>query len=725
MPSAILSGVTDGIRPRLFLIAPGIAGPYTDGAGARLRLLAETLVDEVDVVLATTEPPEPPIDGVRVVSADDAACVPEATVADLTLAVPATYAERPATVAACRRMGIDFARGGTPRAMAEQLREASTGRISLLGMRIGLLKQAAVCVAASEQQALVAQGLLLGAQRADAADPDLIVRLPTPLPPGRPSTMPGARAWFDFIGPLDPICLVPRAEIETADLDTPIRAIAILRREIPNMRLVFMTTATHDGALPAHVARAMDLARELKLLDVGVFFNTKPGWVEWSERGRWLNEAAVGLVIEDASGGGAHASAALADLIWAARPVVATIGSAGQAAAARVGLDVTPGDPEALASCLQRFFNVETVRAAAEGAVQAERARRQAASPTLALLDWLYRPATAPESSTHEPIVAPENRLDELQWALQQVVDHLEGLEHRAKSDRFAESLAGDLESRLDAFEQVEQTAHDSERTLADTSQQLDETLHALHEISESAQELREAVAQAEQGRDAAQSELALLRTAAGTLEAELEHARGQLTDRESSLQTVQDKIAEEWNRREAVLVDTGDALMRRVREVEAELQAARDRGASLETMHAVMEQERDGLAAETEALRETSRSAGDDADARVAAAADEAQALAAQIVELQQARSAAAAQTAELAEMQEKLVLAEKRLAEARSGEVRATGARADTEAELSLLRTQFADTQQVAANQARRLNILRKIPGARLLWRLISRGR
>jgi hypothetical protein len=204
--------------------------------------------------------------------------------------------------------------------------------------------------------------------------------------------------------------------------------------------------------------------------------------------------------------------------------------------------------------------------------------------------------------------------------------------------------------------------------------------------------------------------------------EASLGEAQQRLAAREAQLQEGHAAAEEQWAGREAALQGTAQAFEQQLQQTELALQETRDRAASLETIHAVMEQERDALAAEASELRAALEAADSDADARVAAAADEAQALQARILELQEAEGTAARSSAAAEAMQARLDQAEARLKQARDAEVRAASARAESEAELSHVRTQLAELQAVAARQERRLNWVRRIPGAVWLWRLFG---
>lgn len=141
------------------------------------------------------------------------------------------------------------------------------------------------------------------------------------------------------------------------DPKTLLRAVAILFERHPNVRLFFQGTKHPNSGVPEMgiVAESRNLARELGLLNVSVFFNTS--WVNYSERHNYLAEADVGVSTHFD-----HIETTMAfrtrilDYLWASVPIVATDGDYFAELIEREGLGkvVTARDEIALANALEK-----------------------------------------------------------------------------------------------------------------------------------------------------------------------------------------------------------------------------------------------------------------------------------------------------------------------------------------------------------------------------------
>ncbi len=157
------------------------------------------------------------------------------------------------------------------------------------------------------------------------------------------------------------------------DAETAIRAVAVLARERPRVRLVFMGGAPDHPAARESTRAARALAGELGLLGSVVHFHDT--WVPYAERGAWLTQADCAI--------SAHADhletrfayrTRLLDCFWAQLPVVCTSGDdlAERVERERLGAVAPPRDPEALARALAQVLEAgresyrERLRAAAE-----------------------------------------------------------------------------------------------------------------------------------------------------------------------------------------------------------------------------------------------------------------------------------------------------------------------------------------------------------------------
>ncbi|MBI3968786.1 MAG: glycosyltransferase [Chloroflexi bacterium] len=146
---------------------------------------------------------------------------------------------------------------------------------------------------------------------------------------------------------------------EWLDPLTPIRAVARLAPEWPELRLVFPGVAHPNPDVPAMpvVARTIELARELNLLDRHVFFGD--GWVDYEGRVRYLLEADVGV-----SAAPAHLETHFAfrtrllDYIWTGLPMVVTAGDplADLVRERELGRVVPAGDDAAFAAALAELL---------------------------------------------------------------------------------------------------------------------------------------------------------------------------------------------------------------------------------------------------------------------------------------------------------------------------------------------------------------------------------
>ena len=218
-------------------------------------------------------------------------------------------------------------------------------------------------VCASEKQrdlwlgAMLAERLIAPARH--DADPSLrslidVVPFGLPAAPAVASGEGGPRRRFaDAIGPDDEIVLWNGGLWPWLDPETAIRAVGLLARRRPNVRLVFMGAARQ---LPAQrtAERARALAAELGLLDRIVLFNDE--WVPFEKRADWLLEADCALSTHDDHLETRFAyRTRLLDCFWARLPVVCTGGDdlGALVERERLGAVVAPRDPAAAAGALE------------------------------------------------------------------------------------------------------------------------------------------------------------------------------------------------------------------------------------------------------------------------------------------------------------------------------------------------------------------------------------
>jgi glycosyltransferase involved in cell wall biosynthesis len=159
----------------------------------------------------------------------------------------------------------------------------------------------------------------------------------------------------DGIGPDDKVVLWGGGIYNWFDPVTLIRAVHLVRRTVPEIRLYFLGLAHPNPEVPAmsRVSETIALASRLDLVGSHVFFND--GWVPYTERGNYLLEADVGVSTHFD-----HVETAFSfrtrvlDYLWAGLPIVTTAGDyfGDLVATERLGAAVPAGDVESLAGAL-------------------------------------------------------------------------------------------------------------------------------------------------------------------------------------------------------------------------------------------------------------------------------------------------------------------------------------------------------------------------------------
>jgi glycosyltransferase involved in cell wall biosynthesis len=176
------------------------------------------------------------------------------------------------------------------------------------------------------------------------------------------ATAPAIRGVIDGIGDDDTVVLWNGGVYNWFDPQTLVRAMAILRPELPRLRLVFMGMRHPNPDIPdmRAAAEAVELSRSLGLTDEVVFFNTS--WVPYDERQNFLLEAdlAVSTHLPGLETDFAFRTRIL-DCMWAGLPVVVTEGGTLSRLVEDRGLGVVvpPDDPDALADAIRRLATDE------------------------------------------------------------------------------------------------------------------------------------------------------------------------------------------------------------------------------------------------------------------------------------------------------------------------------------------------------------------------------
>lgn len=220
-------------------------------------------------------------------------------------------------------------------------------------------------VCASERQRLFWLGQLAALGRLNPLtyqnDPDLL-RLIDVAPFGLSRTPPQhVRPVLKGVHPgirmTDKLLLWSGGLYNWFDPETLIRAVALLSKTRPNIRLFFQGTKHPHPGVPEMeiVARSRKLAEDLDVLNSSVFFNDS--WVDFDDRQNYLMEADLGVSTHRS-----HIETTFSfrtrilDYLWASLPMVVTEGDhfADLVTQDSLGIAVPAGDVEALAHALDK-----------------------------------------------------------------------------------------------------------------------------------------------------------------------------------------------------------------------------------------------------------------------------------------------------------------------------------------------------------------------------------
>jgi glycosyltransferase involved in cell wall biosynthesis len=148
---------------------------------------------------------------------------------------------------------------------------------------------------------------------------------------------------------------------------TPIRAIARLAPEHPELKLFFLATRHPSPDVPemSMASEAVALAGELGVLDRNVFFSQD--WVPYAERADWLLEADAGISThQDHLETRYSYRTRILDYFWCGLPTLCTAGDslADLIEARELGLTVPPQDEDAICAAMVRLLTDGEGRAA-------------------------------------------------------------------------------------------------------------------------------------------------------------------------------------------------------------------------------------------------------------------------------------------------------------------------------------------------------------------------
>lgn len=211
---------------------------------------------------------------------------------------------------------------------------------------------------------------------------------------------------------------------------TLIHAVGRLARERDDVKLYFLgvTHPNPDIEAMSMATRALELSKELGLLDRHVFFNF--GWVPYDERHNYLLESDLGVSTHLDTIETRYAfRTRMLDYIWAALPIVATNGDtlADLVAARELGLTVQAGDPEQLASVIAELLDDHALYRRAQSnlaAVRDDYAWPAVVAPLAELIDPPAPPPSPGPSRLARPIqmslvarnIYRQSRIRRLRW---------------------------------------------------------------------------------------------------------------------------------------------------------------------------------------------------------------------------------------------------------------------------------------------------------------------
>jgi glycosyltransferase involved in cell wall biosynthesis len=231
--------------------------------------------------------------------------------------------------------------------------------------------------------------------------------LPTD-PPRR--TGPGVRGVLPGIGVDDRVVIWAGGVYNWFDPETVVRAVDLLRRDVPNVRMYFMGMTHPNPDVPRMRAavRTRQLSDQLGLTGAHIFFNS--GWVDYDERQNHLLDADIGITTHfDHLETTFSFRTRVLDYLWAGLPVVSTEGDHFGTLVEQRGLGaaVREKDAEGLREALARLLTDPTAATAARAAVAAVREEYSWPRTLAPLLAFCRDPRPAPDRQAGAVVVRP------------------------------------------------------------------------------------------------------------------------------------------------------------------------------------------------------------------------------------------------------------------------------------------------------------------------------
>jgi glycosyltransferase involved in cell wall biosynthesis len=241
---------------------------------------------------------------------------------------------------------------------------------------------------------------------ADASLASLVSVVPFGVPDDKPvRTGPGIRGVTPGVGENDAVILWGGGIYNWFDPLTLIHAVDRLRRDITNVRLVFMGLRHPNPEIPTMRmgSAAIALADDLGLTGEHVFFNE--GWVPYAERQNHLLDADVGVSCHlDHLETEFSFRTRILDYLWCGLPIVATSGDsfAELITGRQLGVTVPPGDAEELRGALRMVLTDDDLRARCRDNIEAVAAEFAWSSVLQPLVELCRSPVRAPDLADEE-----------------------------------------------------------------------------------------------------------------------------------------------------------------------------------------------------------------------------------------------------------------------------------------------------------------------------------
>ncbi len=369
-------------RQRVLVVTTDPLTSTMPGPAIRAWHLAEELASEHDVRLVSTIAGNRDHERVHVDSARAADAHRLERWMDVAVVPPAVVYEWPGLARSSKPIAVDVydpfhLENLEPEEHWSSSEHDAVVRRLVTVVNAGLARADWLCCASERQRdfwigALASAGRVNpSTYRGDGDLRGLIDIVPFGLPAEAPRRHgPGLREAIDGVGPTDKVVLWGGGVYNWFDPLSLIRAIDLVRRRVPDVRLVFLGMAHPTPGVPKmHVAtEARRLAEAMGLAGVHVFFNES--WIPYDRRADFLLEADVGVSTHlDHVETRFSFRTRVLDYLWAGLPTVLSSGDAlaQLVADAGAGAVVPPGDVAGIADGLIQTLTQPPPAAAVSG----------------------------------------------------------------------------------------------------------------------------------------------------------------------------------------------------------------------------------------------------------------------------------------------------------------------------------------------------------------------